>query len=73
MFHREAAAKRPISDGVVTKETEDWSKLYAGWRILKYEEPVDISDWGLEKTRLVRFVAQKPEQLTLPKGPQRGY
>jgi SAM-dependent methyltransferase len=64
MFHREAAAKRPIGEGVVTKESDDWSKLYAGWKILKYEEPVDISDWGLEKIRLLRFVAQKPERAT---------
>jgi len=62
MFHPEAAAKRPIGAGVVNKD--DWSKLYAGWKILKYEEPVDISDWGLEKTRLMRFVAQKPAQST---------
>jgi hypothetical protein len=60
MFHPEAAAKRPIGAGVVNKD--DWSKLNAGWKILKYEEPVDISDWGLEKTRLMRFVAQKPAQ-----------
>jgi SAM-dependent methyltransferase len=64
MFHSEAAATRPIGAGVVKKDTDDWSKLYAGWKILKYEEPVDVSDWGLEKTRLVRFVAQKPERPT---------
>jgi SAM-dependent methyltransferase len=64
MFHPEAAAQRPIGAGVVKNDTDDWSKLYAGWKILRYEEPVDISDWGLEKTRLVRFVAQKPERPT---------
>lgn len=59
-FNPGAAAKRTIGHGETIVAKDDWSKLYAGWKILKYEEPVDVSDWRMEKTRLVRFVAQKP-------------
>jgi SAM-dependent methyltransferase len=32
----------------------------AGFRIIRYEEPVDIADYGLDKVPLVRLVAVKP-------------
>jgi hypothetical protein len=59
-FHPGAAAKRAIGHGETLVAKDDWSKLYAGWKILKYKDPVDVSDWRMEKTRLVCFVAQKP-------------
>jgi len=59
-FHPGAAAKQTTGHDETVVAKDDWSKLYAGWKILKYEEPVDVSDWRMQKTRLVRFVAQKP-------------
>lgn len=32
----------------------------AGFKIIRYEEPVDIADYGLDKVPLVRLVAVKP-------------
>jgi SAM-dependent methyltransferase len=32
----------------------------AGFKIIRYEEPVDIADYGLDKVPLVRLVAMKP-------------
>jgi hypothetical protein len=29
-------------------------------RIVRYEEPVDIADFGKERVRLVRLCAEKP-------------
>jgi 2-polyprenyl-3-methyl-5-hydroxy-6-metoxy-1,4-benzoquinol methylase len=38
----------------------DWKQLYAGWKVLRYEEVDDVADWGLTRQPLVRFIAQKP-------------
>jgi SAM-dependent methyltransferase len=32
----------------------------AGFKVIRYEEPVDIADYGLDKVPLVRLVAMKP-------------
>lgn len=36
--------------------------IFAGFRILKYEETLGAYDWGPETIRLVRLVAQKPHR-----------
>lgn len=34
----------------------------AGFRVVRYEEPVDVADFGLQRVPLVRMVAMKPER-----------
>ena len=34
----------------------------AGFKVIRYEEPVDTADYGLDKVPLVRLVAMKPER-----------
>lgn len=55
-FHKEATAGTGIggfATGELAKELSD------GWTILKDEVVEDIADWGLDKTKVVRFTAQK--------------
>ncbi len=55
-FHKEATAGTGIggfADGELATQL-------AGWKIIKDEVVEDIADWGLRKTKLVRFTAQKP-------------
>ncbi|UYZ62972.1 class I SAM-dependent methyltransferase [Hymenobacter weizhouensis] len=60
-FHRDATRVRKISPSVVF-DPDELRKLYeaAGFRILRYEEPEGIGDFGLQRMRLVKLVAQKP-------------
>ena len=57
-FHRDAARNRSIGGGVVF-ETDELKKLFPSLRVLRYEEPEDTGDFGLQKVRLVRLIAQK--------------
>lgn len=57
-FHRDAIKARRIGSGVVF-DTDELRKLFAGFRILRYEEVEGIGDYGLEKVHLVRLIAQK--------------
>ena len=36
------------------------AEQFKGWKIVKDEVVDDIADWGLRKTKLVRFIAEKP-------------
>lgn len=55
-FHREAE-KDPAAGGFATHQL---SALFKdGYKIVRDEVVEDIADWGLHKTKLVRFVAQK--------------
>ena len=36
------------------------TKMFHGFRIIKYEEPLAVPDWTKEPIRLVRLVAEKP-------------
>jgi SAM-dependent methyltransferase len=48
-------------DPVMEYQSNELLEIFAGFRILRYEEMVDTFDWGPpEKIRLVRLVAQKP-------------
>jgi SAM-dependent methyltransferase len=38
---------------------EPASAFKAGWKLLRDEAVEDIADWGMRKTKLVRFVAEK--------------
>jgi SAM-dependent methyltransferase len=41
-------------------ESNELTKIFEGFRILKYEEPVAMHDWARREMRLVRLIAQKP-------------
>ncbi|MBC6990801.1 class I SAM-dependent methyltransferase [Hymenobacter sp. BT491] len=60
-FHRDATQGRRIGEDVVF-DTDELKKLYAaaGFKILRYEEPEGIGDFGMQRVRLVKLVAQKP-------------
>jgi SAM-dependent methyltransferase len=55
-FHREAVQGSNIS----SFETGELAKQFAGWKILRDQIVEDVADWGLRKTKLVRFAAEKP-------------
>lgn len=55
-FHSEATQ----GTGIGGFETGELAKQFAGWKILRDEVVDDVADWGLRKTKLVRFAAQKP-------------
>jgi 2-polyprenyl-3-methyl-5-hydroxy-6-metoxy-1,4-benzoquinol methylase len=58
-FHKDATLQgRSIGAGV-TFDTDELKKLFPSLRVLRYEEPEDITDFGLQKVRLVRMIARK--------------
>jgi hypothetical protein len=58
-FHKDATLQgRSIGAGVVF-DTDELKKLFPGMRVVRYEEPEDVSDFGLQKVRLARMIAQK--------------
>jgi SAM-dependent methyltransferase len=54
-FHKESTQ----GTGIGGFETGELAKQFAGWKILKDEVVDDVADWGLRKTKLVRFAAEK--------------
>jgi len=58
-FHRDATKKHPIG-GAVVFDTNELLKLYADLRVVRYEDTDAVGDFGLEPTRVVRLLAQKP-------------
>ena len=70
--HRAAAALKPGGIVVVEAghketsgapfefETNELLRIFDGFRILRYEDTSGAYDWGTERIRLVRLVAQKP-------------
>jgi 2-polyprenyl-3-methyl-5-hydroxy-6-metoxy-1,4-benzoquinol methylase len=59
-FHRDTAKAAKIGASVVF-DTGELPRLFAGFRILRYEDVEATGDYGLEKARLVRLVAQKEQ------------
>ena len=59
-FHRDATKLGPIG-GAVVFDTGELPALYPELRVVRYEEPLAIADFGLEKVRLVRYCAERPE------------
>ena len=59
-FHRDAPKLGPIG-GAVVFDTGELPALYPQLRVVRYEEPVAIGDFGLQKMRLVRYCAERPE------------
>ena len=59
-FHRDAANGRPIG-GAVVFDTGELPKLYDALRVVRYEEPIAMADFGQMKMRLVRYCGERPE------------
>jgi 2-polyprenyl-3-methyl-5-hydroxy-6-metoxy-1,4-benzoquinol methylase len=60
-FHRDAARGRTIGAGVVFDPGE-LPALFRDLRVVRYEEPLAIADFGQQLVRVVRFCAEKPVQ-----------
>ena len=58
-FHRDATKTRSIG-GAVVFDTNELLQLFAGLRIVRYEDMTGVGDFGLENTRVVRLAAVKP-------------
>lgn len=58
-FHRDAAKTRPIGGGVVF-DTNELLMIFAGLRVVHYEDTAATGDFGLFDTRVVRLAAVKP-------------
>jgi hypothetical protein len=41
-------------------DTNELLKLFERFRVIRYEDTEDVSDFGLKDLRLVRLLAQKP-------------
>lgn len=54
-FHSEATQ----GTGIGGFDSGELAKQFAGWKILRDEVVEDVADWGLRKTKLVRFAAEK--------------
>ena len=59
-LHRDAAQGRPVGGGVVF-DTGELVKLFPTLRVVRYEEPIATADFGLQRVRVVRYCAEKPE------------
>lgn len=59
-FHRDATKSGPIGPAVVF-DTNELVKLFGRFRILRYEDTDATADFGLQRLRVVRLCAQKPQ------------
>jgi hypothetical protein len=59
-FHRDATKGRSIG-GAVVFDTAELPSLFPNLRVVHYEEPLAIADFGQERVRVVRFCAERPE------------
>jgi SAM-dependent methyltransferase len=58
-FHRDATKTRPIG-GAVVFDTNELLQLFAGLRVVRYEDTMGVGDFGLVESRVVRLAAVKP-------------
>ena len=58
-FHRDATKTATIGGGVVF-DTNELLKMFAGLRVIRYEDTPAVADFGLADTRVVRLAAVKP-------------
>lgn len=58
-FHRDATKTASIG-GAVVFDTNELLKVFERFRIVRYDDVEGVGDFGQQKTRLVRLVAQKP-------------
>jgi SAM-dependent methyltransferase len=60
-FHRDATKGGSIGGGVVF-DTGELPMLFPELRVVRYEEPVAVADFGQQRVRVVRYCAEKPAQ-----------
>lgn len=60
-FHRDATRGRSIGSGVVF-DSGELPAMFRYLRVVRYEEPLAISDFGQERVRVVRLCAEKPAE-----------
>lgn len=58
-FHRDATKTQSIG-GAVVFDTNELLQLFAGLRIVRYEDTIAVGDFGMVDTRVVRLAAVKP-------------
>ena len=54
------AGHRSASGAPFEYESNELLRIFDGFRILRYEEVVDVADWSGKPIRLVRLIAEKP-------------
>jgi SAM-dependent methyltransferase len=59
-FHRDATKNGSIG-GAVVFDTGELPALYPQLRVVRYEEPMAIADFGQNKERVVRYCGERPE------------
>jgi 2-polyprenyl-3-methyl-5-hydroxy-6-metoxy-1,4-benzoquinol methylase len=59
-FHRDAVKGRSAGGGVVF-DTGEVVNLFPHLRIVRYEEPMAVADFGQQRVRVVRYCAQRLE------------
>jgi len=60
-FHRDATKGRSIGGGVVF-DTGELPKLFSDLRVVRYEEPIAVADFGgPTNLRVVRYCGERPE------------
>lgn len=57
-FHADAARTHRIGGSICS--TGELPHLFQGLRTLRYEEPIAMPDFAVERMRIVRFLAEKP-------------
>ncbi len=60
-FHRDATKDGPIG-GAVVFDPGELPSLFKTLRVVRYQEPLQIADFGLERARVVQFCAEKPAE-----------
>lgn len=58
-FHRDATKENSIGGGVVF-DTAEVPSLFRDLRVVRYQEPMAVADFGKRKVRVVQFCAEKP-------------
>lgn len=58
-FHRDATKRGSIGGGVVF-DTAEVPALFRDLRVVRYQEPMSVADFGRQKERVVQFCAEKP-------------
>ena len=59
-YHRQATKGRGVGNGVVF-DTGELINLFADLRVVRYEEPLVIADFGKQTLRVVRYCGEKVE------------
>jgi len=59
-FHRDVTKGRPLGGGVVF-EAGELMKLFPSLRVVRYEEPMAVADFGQQRVRVVRYCGERHE------------